>query len=198
MEIEAKQLLVALFVVSLIVSYFVYSYFSALREKIDKARFLSERFTDNMVGYVSKKLSYLECSKPDFVWADENKICYKCGSYEACFGYTLVKRKGGYMVNPKGIPELKYKEFDIKAADFVTDGLASKLGCVFCKHFIILPNGKIKPISDFNIIARDICRALHEYHVACEGNTCYCGNYLVSYDENDKVVVYAQKVIGFY
>jgi len=169
-----------------------------LSKRIELAHNLIGMYSDYMKSFVDKKLGYLGCS-PIKVEADSQKICYFCSKYTPCFGYKQVRRNGRVEINPYGRPTIDFKKYDVKVADFLSDGLASKLGCIYCDSFIIVPSKEndramILPKDSFIEASIEICNRLgyRKKQIRCEKNVCECGKFLLTYDGRE--IYYGQKM----
>lgn len=166
---KKKTLVLAIIVILILILlscfYFYYFYFLPKSARLVE---LYSLFTDYMKDTVDYRLRLLDC-RPKGYYYDDSHLCFICGKVHPCFGFSWVERPQGKLMNPTGLPYLKFKKFDLKIADFYYDGLATKFNCkkvssdsLECDYGLkfLLENGEVKMVStleNLNNIAKLIC-----------------------------------------
>ena len=163
-----------------------------------KIKKLYLNFTPTMKDLVSYKLSLINCFPEDYYY-ENSAICFKC-EMDACFEYKWVDRGIEKKINPVGKAYLKFKEFNVKVADFYSNGLASLFNCrevdnvLSCDYDIkfYLTDNDVEIFyekSDYLEVSKMICnKIIKSEMVNCykkgEANICRCENIFVEFYNN--------------
>jgi hypothetical protein len=94
---------IVLIVLVIVAVYFGSYYYSRPKTRANTLSNITElyfSFAPYMKDFVDSYLKVMNCEPNQYYYTESKQVCFVCGKFDVCYGYSLVNRNGVKLMNP--------------------------------------------------------------------------------------------------